>query len=152
VESSVEAILERSTVVIPAGSRLAEAISRVRRLHRSGASWDAALAEIRNSTAQYDWVHTVNNAALITAGLLWSDGDYATGVGNTVQGGWDTDSNGATVGSVLGGMLGAAALPAQFIQPLRDRTRSAVFGFDHSKISALASRTRSLAAAFSETA
>ncbi|GAA1973275.1 ADP-ribosylglycohydrolase family protein [Microbacterium pumilum] len=148
VESSVEAVLDRSMVVVPPGSRLAEAIGRVRQLHRSGATWDEALAAIQRDCAQYDWVHTVNNAALITAGLLWSDGDFAAGIGNTVQGGWDTDSNGATVGSVLGGLLGAAALPAQFVDPLHDRTRSAVFGFDHSRISDLAARTRVLAAAF----
>ncbi|GAA1960099.1 ADP-ribosylglycohydrolase family protein [Microbacterium deminutum] len=148
VESSVDVVIERSMAVIPPGSRLAEAIGRVRELHRTGASWDEALAAIQRDNAQYDWVHTVNNAALIAAGLLWSEGDFAVGVGNTVQGGWDTDSNGATVGSVLGGMLGASALPAQFSDPLHDRTRSAVFGFDQSRISGLAARTRLLASTF----
>ena len=66
-------------------------------------------------------------------------------MGNTVQSGCDTDSNGATVGSVLGGMLGASRLPAQFVEPLHDRTRSAVFGCDNSRISELAARTQSLA-------
>ncbi|SFR93104.1 ADP-ribosylglycohydrolase [Microbacterium sp. cf046] len=148
VERNVEPVLERSMAVVPAGSRLAEAIDLVRGLHRSGATWDDALDEIKTQYGHYEWVHTIGNAALITAGLLWSEGDFATGVGNTVQGGWDTDSNGATVGSVLGALLGADALPAQFVQPLDDRTRSAVFGFDHSRISALAERTRSLAARF----
>ena len=79
------------------------------------------------------------------AGLLWGEDDYATTVGLTVQGGWDTDSNGATAGSVCGTILGHAALPSNFIEPLHDRTRSALFGFDNSRISDLATRTLRLA-------
>ena len=90
-------------------------------------------------------MHAINNACLIAAGLLWGDGDFAATVGLTVQGGWDTDSNAATAGSVAGTVLGAARLPAHFISPLQDRTRSAVFGYDNSRISDLARRTISLA-------
>jgi hypothetical protein len=46
---------------------------------------------------------------------------------------------------VLGVLLGAAGLPEHFIGPLEDRTRSALFGFDNSRISALARRTVVLA-------
>jgi ADP-ribosylglycohydrolase len=84
---------------------------------------------------------------LITAGLLWGDGDFTTTVGYVVQGGWDTDSNAATAGSVVGTVLGAAKLPRHFIEPLQDRTRSAVFGYDNSRISELARRTIALAEA-----
>jgi hypothetical protein len=63
----------------------------------------------------------------------------------TVQGGWDTDSNAATAGSVVGTVLSATKLPPHFIKPLQDRTRSAVFGYDNSRISDLARRTISLA-------
>jgi ADP-ribosylglycohydrolase len=90
-------------------------------------------------------VHSINNACLIIAGLLWGEGDFAATVGLTVQGGWDTDSNGATAGSVAGTVLGAEALPRNFIEPLEDRTRSAVFGFDNSRISELARRTTAMA-------
>lgn len=90
-------------------------------------------------------MHTISNAALIAAGLLW--GDYATTVGLTVQGGWDTASNGATAGSVAGVILGASGLPSHLIEPLKDRTRSALFGYDNSRISELAHRTLRLAQA-----
>jgi hypothetical protein len=36
-------------------------------------------------------------------------------------------------------------LPPHFIEPLHDRTRSALFGFDNSRISDLADRTLRLA-------
>jgi hypothetical protein len=62
-----------------------------------------------------------------------------------VQGGWDTDSNAATAGSVVGTVLGAAQLPSRFIEPLHDRTRSVIFGFDNASISELARRTTVIA-------
>jgi len=104
-----------------------------------------AVEELRARFGQYSWVHSINNACLITAGLLWGDGDFTATVGYVVQGGWDTDSNAATAGSVAGTVLGAAELPRHFIEPLQDRTRSAVFGYDNSRISELARRTTALA-------
>jgi hypothetical protein len=56
----------------------------------------------------------------------------------------DTNSNGATAGSVAGTVLRAAAVPPRFTEPLHDRTRSAVFGYDNSRISELARRTMRL--------
>ncbi|MFH9727364.1 ADP-ribosylglycohydrolase family protein [Streptomyces sp. NPDC017254] len=51
----------------------------------------------------------------------------------------------AAAGSVAGGMCGAAAIPARWSEPLRDRVRSAVFGFDGVGIGELAQRTVRLA-------
>lgn len=129
---------------VPPRSRLAEALSDVDAMRRRGLTWEEALASIQARYRHYSWVHTIPNAALIAAGLLWGDNDYAATVGLTVMGGWDTDSNGATAGSVAGVVLGAQALPRHFVDPLRDRTRSAVFGFDDSRISELAGRTTAL--------
>ncbi|WP_197677095.1 ADP-ribosylglycohydrolase family protein [Friedmanniella luteola] len=131
--------------VVPPRSRLAEAIGHVLRLHADGLTWEAALEQIRRSYGHYSWVHTINNAAVVVAGLLWGEGDYMAALGKTVMSGWDTDSNGATVGSVAGILGGTAGLPARLVEPLHDRTRSALFGFDNSRISDLAERTLALA-------
>jgi ADP-ribosylglycohydrolase len=147
VTTDVGVAVEKSLGYVPAGSRLAEALGSVSDLHRMGYSWEAAVEEIRGRFGHYSWVHSINNACLITAGLLWGAGDFTTTVGLTVQGGWDTDSNAATAGSVIGTVLGRSQLPSHFIEPLQDRTRSAVFGYDNSRISELASRTTALAEA-----
>jgi ADP-ribosylglycohydrolase len=139
--------LESSLDFVPPRSRLAEALRAVVQLKDNRLTWDDALLDIRRRYGHYSWVHTINNAALIAAGLLWGDGDFSTTVGLTVAGGWDTDSNGATAGSVAGVLSGASALPSHFVEPLHDRTRSAVFGFDNSVISDLARRTTNLALA-----
>jgi ADP-ribosylglycohydrolase len=137
--------VERSIDHIPPASRLAEAVRDVLTMHAAGDTWEVALAGIQARYGQYGWVHSVNNAAIITAGLLWGEGDPARTIGLTVMGGWDTDSNGATAGSVVGVLGGTASLPQHLVDPLEDRTRSALFGFDHSRISELADRTTRIA-------
>ncbi|NEN07692.1 ADP-ribosylglycohydrolase family protein [Diaminobutyricibacter tongyongensis] len=142
--SAIQAV-EQSIAVVPPQSRLAEALRHTLELKASGVTWDAALSDIQAAYGHYSWVHTINNAAAVAAALLWSDDDFLTGVGRVVMSGWDTDSNGATVGSVLGVIAGTKNLPDNLIAPLENRTRSALFGFDNSVISDLADRTTSLA-------
>ena len=108
-------------------------------------STDQAVDEIEARLGRLGWVHAVSNAAVIAASLLWGEGDFARTVGLTVQAGWDTDSNAATTGSAFGALHGAQALPAHMIEPLDDRLSSAIAGFDGSRISELAARTRHVA-------
>ncbi len=145
VADDAAAAIEVSLGVVPPGSRLAEAVRHVGDMFRVGLTWDDAIDQIQKAYGHYSWVHTINNAALVVAGLLWGKGDYLASVAFTVMGGWDTDSNGATTGSVAGILAGRANLPEHIIAPLQDRTRSALFGFDNSKISDLADRTYALA-------
>lgn len=137
--------LEWSIGVVPRKSRLREALHHVLELKDRGLNWEEALADLQAEYGHYNWVHTINNAAAVAVAVLWSEDDFTTGVGRSVMSGWDTDSNGATVGSVLGIFAGLEGLPAHLIDPLHDRTRSALFGFDNSSISDLAARTTRLA-------
>jgi len=57
----------------------------------------------------YEWLHAVCNAQVIAVALLW--GEYGRFVAGAVRAGFDTDSNGATVGSLLGLLLGTQSLP-----------------------------------------
>ena len=68
----------------------------------------------------YNAVHTNNNAALVVASILFAEGDFEKAVTTAVLGGWDTDCNGATVGSIMGAMLGAGQLPASWTNKLHD--------------------------------
>ena len=51
----------------------------------------------------------------------------------------------SSVGSVIGTMNGAKALPDKWIAPLHDTIRSSLKGFDHSSLRSLAQRTISIA-------
>ncbi|MFF4019064.1 ADP-ribosylglycohydrolase family protein [Streptomyces sp. NPDC001843] len=144
---TVRHALDTALTVVPASCRLARTVRRVATLHETGMTWEDTLATVCEETAGLGWIHTVPNAAVLTAGLLYGDGDFTRTIALTVRGGLDTDSNGATAGSVAGVLNGAAAIPAQWKDPLRDTVRSAVFGFDGVRISALAERTLRLATA-----
>lgn len=133
--------LDTALSVVPASSRLARTVRRVASLHEARLPWEETLATVSAETAGLDWIHTVPNAAVLTAGLLYGDGDFTRTIALTVRGGLDTDSNGATAGSVAGVLTGARAIPARWRDPLEDTVRSAVFGFDGVRISALAERT-----------
>lgn len=146
-EPSPRALLAASIAHVPPGSRLAEALRQVLGLYDRGVTWADAMTELDRSTGHYHWVHTVNNAAVIAAGLLWGEGDFTRTIGLTVEGGLDTDSNGATAGSVAGVMTGAAELPEHWTGPLDDRIRTALSGFHDTRISDLAARTARLARA-----
>jgi ADP-ribosylglycohydrolase len=145
VAPDVRSALVTALAQVPSRSRLAETLSHVLDLHASGLDWPAAREVIEARAGHYGWVHTINNAAVVAAGLLWGDGDYARTVGLVVQAGWDTDSNGATAGSVYGALHGATALPAAWTEPLGDLVHSAIAGYDNSRISDLAERTLRLA-------
>jgi ADP-ribosylglycohydrolase len=135
------AALAAAAGVIPERSRLAEALRLTRDLHARGLDWDAARDVLEERYGALHFVHTINNAAVVAAALLWGDGDFTATVGHAVQGGWDTDCNGATAGSALGAMRGHSALPRTWIDPLGDTIRSAIFGYDGSRISELARLT-----------
>ncbi|MEU3524700.1 ADP-ribosylglycohydrolase family protein [Streptomyces sp. NPDC038707] len=144
---AVRDALEAALGVVPAGSRLARTVRRVASLHEAGLPWEQTLATAAEETAGLGWIHVVPNAAVLTAGLLYGEDDFTRTLALTVRGGLDTDSNGATAGSVAGVRTGARAIPARWREPLRDTVRSAVFGFDGVRISALAERTLRLATA-----
>ncbi|MFC7583458.1 ADP-ribosylglycohydrolase family protein [Nonomuraea antimicrobica] len=135
----------RDVADLRAARQQAEAIRFVLEQHATGVTWEQARAAIEERYGHYSWVHTVNNATLVVAGLLWGDGDFSATIGLTVQGGWDTDSNGATAGSVAGIISGAKRLPSHWTEPLNDTARSAIRGFDGSRISELADRAVRLA-------
>ena len=141
VTDNMRAALEISLAYVPPRTRLAEAVRDVMDLHAKDLDWEDARDQIEERYGHYAFVHTVNNAALVTAGLLWGRADYSRTIGLAVQGGWDTDCTGATAGSVFGAMHGTDALPGHWVDPLNDHVRSAIMGYDHSTLSDLATRT-----------
>ncbi len=141
VARDMRTALEAALSLVPPRSRLAEALRHVFSLHDRGLEWEAARDELEKSYGHYSWVHTINNAAVVAAALLWGEKDYTRTIGLAVQGGWDTDCNGATAGSAFGAMHGTEALPGHWVRPLDDLVRSMVMGFDGSRLSGLAEST-----------
>lgn len=143
---SVAQIITQGLAQIPQHSRLAHTIQFVLSLHQQEPHWEHAVDRLYEKFGQYHWVHVLNNAALVVAALLYGNGDYEKTICNLVMAGWDTDSNGATAGSILGVMHGARKLPVKWIAPLQNKLRSSMKGFDNSTFDDLARRTLQQAA------
>jgi hypothetical protein len=126
---------------IPVRSRLAEGLLDVMAWRQEGVGFEEAIARIHRRWDEknaHQWCHTISNAQIVAMGLLWSEGDFETAICRAVQACFDTDCNGATVGSVMGMMLGAKALPAKWIAPLRDSLATGVAGYHSVRISEIA--------------
>ena len=79
---------------------------------------------------EYDWCHTIPNAEIVVASLLYGKGDFAKTICLSVQCGFDTDCNGATVGSIIGMMKGENVLSEEWTKPLCGKLRTGIFGHD----------------------
>ena len=140
VESDVCRVLEIGLTEIPGRSRLAEAVREVRGWAAAGVDYHAAVARVHarwDENQAHDWCHVIANAQVVALGLLYGDGDFERAVTRAVYPGFDTDCNGATVGSLMGMLLGAAALPRKWTAVLHDRLRTGLSGFASARISAL---------------
>lgn len=126
---------------IPKTSRLYEAITDTIEITKKYSAIEDIQEAIWQKFGKYNWIHTIPNAAMCTAAFLYSDGDFEKGISAAVSGGLDTDCNGATVGSMVGALNGAAAIPERWKKPLNDTMYSFVPGFHPIAISECAERT-----------
>lgn len=120
--------------VVPRRSRLAEAVRFARALE---GEWESRVDALYERYGHYHWVHAINNTALVAAALFAFD-DFSAAVCGTVQAGWDTDTNGAAVGSIFGALR---PIEARWSAPLRGRFASSLPGFDGITLDELTART-----------
>jgi ADP-ribosylglycohydrolase len=140
---SARDLVDSSLSVVPRTSRLYLAVSDVLDASRAGLTWDQTMDRIATTWRGYNWVHALVNAAVLTAGIVYGDGDFDRTITLTVLGGYDTDSNGATAGSVAG--ILSEGIGPRWVEPLHDTVRSAVFGYDGISLTSLADRTGTVA-------
>jgi len=143
-EHDMRKLISIGLAQVPPRSRFAAAIEFVLDLPLESIPWEAVLDRLYEAFGHYHWVHTINNAALTVAALLYGRGDYEKTITHAVMGGWDTDCNGATAGSIIGIISGAKKLPGKWIDPLKNQVRSSLGGFDNSKFTDLAQRTQAV--------
>lgn len=143
--SDVHGCLATGLRVVPPRSRFARAVRFGVAAARDNADFDAVADRLHAEYGRYHWVHVLPNAALLAAALTHADGDFSLSVCRAVSGGWDTDSNGATAGSLAGLLAGAPSLlPDRWTTPLKNRLASSVPGFDSIGFDELAEQTHRL--------
>lgn len=150
VAEDLETVFAAGDAVVPQNSQLAEAISSGRRIARTHPEMDAALDALHERWGHLHWVHVLNNAAVIAwaleAGASDAHGtgspiDFAGAITRSVSAGWDTDSVGATVGSIAGGLLSTEGIGPEWTAPLRDSYRTTLPGHSDLTFTALTDAT-----------
>ncbi|MFF8603026.1 ADP-ribosylglycohydrolase family protein [Streptomyces sp. NPDC015232] len=142
--ADVHTALAAGLSVVPPNSRLARAVRSAIETARAHPDFDTVVDRLHAELGGYHWVHAVPNAALLAAALTHADGDFTRSIGAAVSGGWDTDSNGATAGSVAGLLAGHPdRLPESWTSPLKNRLSTSVPSFDGIGFDALAALTHS---------
>lgn len=131
VTSSPEEIILSGLSQIPTTSRLYEGINEILKYHRSGKSQKDALKCIRSLYDEsnfYGWCHTISNDMIVAMSLLYGGGDFGKSICMAVESAYDTDCNGATVGSVLGMANGINSIPYEWQEPINDTLHISIFG------------------------
>ena len=114
VSDNIEQVILGGLSQIPYTSRLYEDIMTVLNSYKNGVSQAECFENIHKKYDEYDghgWCHTNSNAMIVTASLLYGSGDYGKSICMSVETGFDTDCNGATVGSIVGMMKGIDNIP-----------------------------------------
>ena len=142
-------VIEAGLAEIPRRSRLyhemRQVISFCQKHANSFAHFEMVLDEIEALLGHYNPVHTNNNAALVVAALLLGGDDFERVITLAVMGGWDTDCNGASAGSIFGAMNGAGAIPEKWRAPLHDTLYSRIFDYHPIAINECARRSAGIA-------
>ena len=139
--NEVDQIVLAGLSEIPESSRLAETVRNALKWARQSSTWEEAWDKVIQKYGSYSWMHTINNAAIVILGLVYGEHNFQKGIAVSVLSGLDNDCDGATCGSILGAVLGSGKLKPNWIEPLNDRLKTAVFGFLDCRISDLAKRT-----------
>lgn len=147
--SDVRTIIEAGLAEIPATSRLYQDVRQtIAFCEQYGCAFEQfeeVFAALHANLRDLSPVHANNNACLCVAALLLSGGDFHKAVTTAVMGGWDTDCNGATVGSIVGAIAGAGGIPTHWTARLNDTLHSEVIGYDPIAISECARRSVEIA-------
>ena len=110
----IKEIIRTGLAYIPKTSRLYESVSEVISDYENGVTIDEVWKKLHarwNERNNYDWCHTISNAVIVAASLLYGEKDYGKTVCLSVSEGFDTDCNAATAGPVLGVVLGGSNIP-----------------------------------------
>ncbi|MBK9104299.1 MAG: ADP-ribosylglycohydrolase family protein [Saprospiraceae bacterium] len=131
ISNDPEYITTQALKTIPEGTKFHGCISTVIEAHKQFPDdWKQAWFEV-----QKKWNQDVGcpkgvflgfnidakiNSAYVAIGLLYGDGDFTKSVDIAARCGQDADCNPATVGGVLGVMLGYDKIPAFWLKPLQE--------------------------------
>ena len=131
VTNDIKKIILSGIAQIPNTSRLYEAITDVISGYENGVTQKQCFENIHSRFDEFSghgWCHTISNAMIVAAALIYGGGDFGKSICMAVETGFDTDCNGATVGSVLGMANGITAIDNVWQKPINNKLHTSIFG------------------------
>ena len=147
VSDDIPTIVRTGLAEIPEKSRLADSIDSILEWFDIEIDYDNAVYrvhELWNENREHDRNHAIPNAMIVAIALLWGEGDYAKTICLAVQACFDSASNGATAGSILGVIQGRKSLPGRWTDGLRDTIHTGVKGCETTTLEEMAQETLAL--------
>lgn len=129
---------------IPHTSRLYKEVMQDLEAYKQGLpveKWFKNLYQQYDENNPHHWCHTISNARIVVASLLYGEGDFARSICMAVQAGFDTDCNGATVGSIVGMAKGIDAIPKVWQEPFHNTLHTSIFKVGTVEISKCVEKT-----------
>jgi hypothetical protein len=139
----VEAI-RQGLVQVPEHSRFAVCVREALAWALEDDDWLASWRRIEDRWGSLGHAGTLNETAAIVNALVHARRtggvDFTAAIATTVMQGYDTDSAGATAGSIAGALVGRRGIPARWIEPFGDTLHCCVAGWRTTSIEGLAAR------------
>lgn len=144
VTDNIEDIILGGLAQIPSTSRLYEAVMKVLNGYKNGVTeqecYDIIHSDFDEHT-DHGWCHTISNAMIVTAALLYGNGDFGKSICIAVGLAFDTDCNGATVGSILGMRGTDDCIDESWSKPINGKIHTSIFGVGTVNIDDLVEKT-----------
>lgn len=131
VTDSIEDIILGGLAQIPETSRLYEAVMKILDGYKNGVGVDECLGIIHaayDEHTDHGWCHTISNAMIVAAALLYGEGDFGKSICIAVGMAFDTDCNGATVGSILGVRNSIDGIDEYWRKPINGKIHTSIIG------------------------
>jgi len=120
VEADRGKLIEIGLSYIPKDCRVARSVRIALDGYNSGLDWKETRQRVLDDSADLGWFQAPANVAYFVIGWLYGEGDFKKSLLIAVSCGDDTDCTGATLGSILGIIYGAKALPEDWKQHVGD--------------------------------
>jgi ADP-ribosylglycohydrolase len=120
VESDRDKLLQIGLASIPADCRIAKAVRAVLRARQDGKDWKAARQAVVDASVDTGWFQSPRYIGFVVLGWIYGEGDFGKSLCTTINCGDDTDSTGATLGSLLGILGGTKGIPEKWRKPIGD--------------------------------
>lgn len=119
-EKDRDRLIEIGMTYIPENCRTAKALKDLLHWHKEGKNWLEARSLILEHHGSDNFTDAPQNIAFTILGWLYGE-DFEDAILKAVNCGYDTDCTAATLGAILGMLLGPEGLPDKWVKPVGDR-------------------------------